>query len=235
LGTDHREHRASAREVTGQLENVIYHLESYDPALVRNAVPTYLLSELASEHVKVVLTGEGADEMFAGYEYMNHLRSGAALHAECARLLLGLHAMNLQRLDRMTMAHGLEGRVPFLDLEFVDWAMRFDPRLKLQGRGIPEKRLLRAAAEGLVIREVLRRPKLDLADGAGVSAILRDHAERRISDRDLRRAYKRFSIDTPSTKEELLYRNIYDDLFPGTSAQRAVAKWRPEQRISSQT
>ncbi len=128
------------------LDTVIAHLESYDPALLRSAIPNFFVSRLASEHVKMVLNGEGADEAFAGYGYLAVVDDPAALQRESLRLLSELHYVNLQRLDRMTMAHGLEGRVPFLDVEFLERAMSLDPVQKLHRRDRLEKWPLRAAS-----------------------------------------------------------------------------------------
>jgi asparagine synthase (glutamine-hydrolysing) len=229
LDTVHYECSYSLTDVDRELERIIYHLESYDPALVRSAVPCYFLSKLAADHVKVVLTGEGADELFGGYAYFADIQEAHDVHRECVRLLFGLHAMNLQRVDRMTMAHGLEGRVPFLDVEFVDWAMSLDPELKRRRPGLLEKQLLRKAASELIPREIAERPKLEFSHGSGGDALLRDYAEMRVADGDLARASRRYAVDPPTNKEELLllYRMVFDGLFPGKAAQRAVARWRP--------
>lgn len=226
LGTTHRESVYSLADVTRRLDEVIYHLESYDPALIRSALPCYFVSELASQHVKVALTGEGADELFAGYEYMARIPDSGALHAECSRLLRGLHAMNLQRVDRMTMAHGIEGRVPFLDISFVEWAMALDPQLKLWRRDQREKWLLRAAAARVLPPSIALRPKLEFSTGSGSDGPLEQYADSRITDRELAGARARFPVDPPRTKEELLYRLIFADLFPGAAAQSTVARWR---------
>lgn len=227
LDAEHHERTYSLEDVDRELVSVIYHLESYDAALVRSAVPCYFLSDLAAEHVKVVLTGEGADELFAGYAYFAGITDPAALHRECARLLLGLHSMNLQRVDRMTMAHGLEGRVPFLDVDFVAWAMSLSPELKFHREPGSEKRLLRDAAALVLPDAIARRPKLEFSQGSSADELLSSYAASRVSDRDLARAQQRFVIDTPRTKEELLYRLIFDQLFPGEAARRTVQRWRP--------
>ena len=226
LNTRHHEYVYSASEVARELPRVIYHLESYDAALIRSAVPCFFLSKLAKSHVKVALTGEGADEVFAGYDHFEKFWDPAKLHEECVRLLFGLHGMNLQRVDRMTMAHGLEGRVPFLDVDFLEWAMSLDPRLKLRPAGVLEKRLLRRAFEGRLPAEILKRPKQEFSRGSGADAVLGEYAERSISDRDLVRARDKFQIDPPTTKEELLYRNIFEELFPGESSRASVQRWR---------
>lgn len=227
LGTKHRECIYTNHDVAAALEHVVYHLESYDPALIRSAIPCYFLARLAAQTVKVVLTGEGADELFGGYAYFSRLQNASQFHHECVALLSGLHGMNLQRVDRMTMAHGLEGRVPFLDTEFVDWSMNLDPKLKLWDEGTPEKRLLRAAFETRLPSAILRRRKLEFAAGSGVEALLADYAEQQVTDRDLSAAARQFPVDSPVTKEELLCRRLFEGLFPGRWPQANVQRWRP--------
>lgn len=227
LGTKHRECIYTSRDVAAALERVVYHLESYDPALIRSAIPCFFLARLAAQTVKVVLTGEGADELFGGYSYFSRLQDAAQLHRECAGLLLGLQGMNLQRVDRMTMAHGLEGRVPFLDTEFVDWSMSLDPRLKQWDEGIVEKLLLRAAFDTLLPSAILNRRKLEFAAGSGVETVLADYADQQVTDRDLSAAARQFPVDPPVTKEELLYRRLFEGLFPGRWPQANVQRWRP--------
>jgi asparagine synthase (glutamine-hydrolysing) len=235
LGTRHYEYVYSKEEAIKELSEVIYHLESYDAALIQSAVPCYFLSKLAREHVKVVLTGEGADEVFAGYDYFSDIWDAGELHQECVRLLFGLHGMNLQRVDRMTMAHGLEGRVPFLDMEFLDWAMSLDPRLKLRPAGRLEKRLLRTAFEGQLPPAILRRKKQEFSQGAGADLILSEYAASKVSTATFAGARSRFPIDTPATKEEFYYRAVFEDLFPGDSARASVHRWRraPKRREPS--
>lgn len=225
LGTSHHEYVYTPEEATRAIEEVILHLESYDPALIRSAVPCYFVSRLAAEHVKVVLSGEGADEAFAGYAYMAKIQDPAALHQECVRLLLNLHNMNLQRVDRMTMAHALEGRVPFLDVDFLAWAMAIDPAEKIQRPDRPEKFLLRCAFEGLLPAEIVWRKKEEFAAGCGSEQILQDFGERSVSDADFRQAAGRFPLDTPTTKEAFLYRRIFEEQFPGDAARRTVGRW----------
>ena len=147
-------------------------IESFDPALVRSAVPNYLLAAFTAEHVKVVLTGEGADELFAGYEYLRDFTEPDALHAELVRTVESLHNLNLQRCDRVTMAHGLEARVPFLDREVIERALRLPPGFKLAGAGQPEKRLLREAFDGWLPEELLWRDKAEFGDGSGAADVL---------------------------------------------------------------
>jgi asparagine synthase (glutamine-hydrolysing) len=156
LGTDHHEYIYTRDEVLEVLPDVIYHLESFDPPLVRSAIPTYFVSRLAKDYVKVILTGEGSDEVFAGYHYIKRFKNMEDVHNETTRILTGLHNMNLQRVDRATMAHSIEGRVPFLDIDFVEFTMSIDPKLKLAGEESRiEKCLLRQAFTGYLPDEVL--------------------------------------------------------------------------------
>jgi asparagine synthase (glutamine-hydrolysing) len=226
LGTRHHECVYTPEEAVRVLPTVIAHLESYDPALIRSAVPCYFVSRLTSDHVKVVLTGEGADEAFAGYRHFTGIGDPAALHRECVRLLFGLHNMNLQRVDRMTMAHGLEGRVPFLDVEFLTWAMGLDPVEKLHGSSRPEKWLLRRACEDLLPAEIAWRRKQEFAEGCGSEGVLKDHSEHALTGADLARAGELFPLDTPTTKEALLYRRLFEEMFPGEAHRRTVGRWR---------
>ena len=226
LGTHHHEYVYTPSEAVDVLETVVAHLESYDPALLRSAIPSFFLSRLASQHVKMILNGEGADEAFAGYGYLAAIDDPAALQRESVRLLSGLHNLNLQRLDRMTMAHGLEGRVPFLDVEFLECATSLDPRIKLHCHGRLEKWPLRAAFHGMLPDEILWRPKLEFAQGTGSEWTLRRHCEAIVSDADFADAERRFPMDTPQTKEAYQYRQLFDALFPGEPLRRTVGRWR---------
>jgi len=173
LGTHHHERVFRAEDVEADLERLLYALESFDRDLVRSAVPTSFTAELAAEHVKVVLTGEGADELFAGYAYLRTL-SGPRLARELRRTLEGMHNLNLQRVDRLTMAHGLEARVPFLDPEMVALAQRIPPELKLVRRGgrRVEKWVLRRAVEDLLPASVVWRDKAQFDEGSGAADLL---------------------------------------------------------------
>jgi asparagine synthase (glutamine-hydrolysing) len=228
LGTIHHERTYTPGEAIAALPDVVRHLESYDRALVRSAIPCWFVSQLAAEHVKVVLTGEGADEVFAGYDWMRHIDDPVHLHRECVRLLLGLDRMNLRRVDRMTMAHGLEGRVPFLDVAFLDHAMAIDPSLKLHMDGRPGKWLLRAAASQLLPESICGRPKAEFAQGCGSELILDEWCEETIGESALSSAALEFPHDPPTSKEELLYRRVFAQHYPGLDPLRTVSKWANE-------
>lgn len=226
IGTHHHEYVYTDEEATSVVPKVIESLESYDAALIESAVPCWFVSKLAAEHVKVVLSGEGADEIFAGYGYFTDIQDPADLHRECARLLFGLHNMNLQRVDRMTMAHGLEGRVPFLDTEVVHAAMRCDPALKTTSSERPEKWMLRRSVEDLLPREIVWRTKQEFAHGSGSHAVLALHGERAVSDRDFAERSALFPEDTPTTKQAFAYRRIFEEMFPGSERRETVGRWR---------
>ena len=174
LGTIHHEYRICQDEVRRDLPEMLFHLESFDRDLVRSAVPCWYVSRLASDEVKVVLTGEGADELFAGYTYYRGYDDPDALQQELRRSILRMHNINLQRVDRMTMAHGLEGRVPFLDTLMIELAMAIPAELKLQGVGKRrvEKWILRKAFEDLLPEDIVWRDKAQFDEGSGLADLL---------------------------------------------------------------
>ncbi len=225
LGTRHHEYLYTPAEAEAVIPTVIAHLESYDEALIESSIPCYFVSKLAADEVKVVLSGEGADEVFAGYGYFADLRDPSALHRECARLLLGLHNMNLQRVDRMTMAHALEGRVPFLDREFVALGMRQSPELKVRSEERPEKWMLRRAFSDLLPPEILWRTKQEFAHGSGSAAALAGYGETKVTDDDFARRDALFPVDPPTTKAGFVYRRIFEEMFPGEARRKTVGRW----------
>jgi asparagine synthase (glutamine-hydrolysing) len=232
LGTRHHEYVYTSEEAEAVLPAVIAHLESYDAALIESAVPCYFVSKLAAQHVKVVLSGEGADEVFAGYGYFKGVTDPAALHRECARLLLGLHNMNLQRVDRMTMAHALEGRVPFLDLDFVALGMRRDPALKITSDERPEKWMLRRAVSDLLPHEIVWRTKQEFAHGSGSANVLSSHGEELVTDADFSRRDAFYPEDTPTTKAGFAYRRTFERMFPGEARRKTVGRWHASVPVS---
>lgn len=213
LGTHHRAYIYTFEEMLAVLPEVIYYLESYDAALVRSAIPNYFLARLASDHVKVILSGEGADELFAGYEYLYPLEDPGRLHAELWQMLAVLHNTNLQRTDRMTMAHSIEGRVPFLDQQMVELAFRLPPQWKLRRKNRAEKDLLRRSFAGILPEAILQRPKKKFSHGAGSGNLLAEYANQTISDAQ----FERESAQAPAvglrSKEELMYYRIFRSHF----------------------
>ena len=213
LGTRHHHYEYSFDEMVEVLPEVIYHLESFDAALVRSAIPNYFLAKLASQHVKVMLTGEGADELYAGYEYFNTFEDPEALQDEMETVTGNLHNTNLQRADRMSMAHGLEARVPFLDQEFVDFSLALPASWKMHGDDRAEKELLRKACKDVIPEDILNRPKKKFSDGAGSIDMLGEYANRKICDEEFvkhRNVRKGFTL---RSKEELYYYQIFKDIF----------------------
>jgi asparagine synthase (glutamine-hydrolysing) len=214
------------------LPEVIYHLESYDPLLIRSAIPNYFLARLASEYVTVVLSGEGADELMSGYHYLKQLnKTPDKLQRELVRITDGLHDCNLQRLDRMTMAHGLEGRVPFLDTRFIEIASMVDMDQRMYRNGGDEdveKWALRKAFEGLLPDEVVWRKKEKFSSGAGSEQAIVELADRTISDSEFAREAAQFQQETGrelTNKEELTYYRIFREHF-GPDVARLIRRWQ---------
>lgn len=172
LDTVHHEYVLTEDEIEQKLPEIIYYLESYDQDLVRSAIPCFFTSRLAAEHVKVILTGEGADELFAGYTYYKGIDDRRVLQDELRRSVENLHNINLQRVDRMTMAHSIEGRVPFLDLEMIRLGLTIPAELKLPSEGGQEKWILRTAFEDLLPPEIVWRDKAQFDEGSGTVALL---------------------------------------------------------------
>jgi len=225
LGTNHHERVYTIEEAIAVLPQVIYHLESFDCALVRSAVPNYFLAKLAAEHVKVALAGEGADELFAGYEYLKSL-SPSLLRQELLDITQSLHNTNLQRCDRMSMAHGLEVRVPFLDVRLVNYAFRMPIAIKQHGSRQTEKWILRKAAEALLPRSIAWRKKLKFAAGAGLGDSLSAFAGGKITDREFALEMQLPDGTRLRSKEELLYYRIFRGMYPGESLLPLVGRSR---------
>ena len=227
LGTVHHEYVYTVDEVLEVLPDVIYHLESFDPPLVRSAIPCYFVSKLARNYVKVVLTGEGADEVFAGYHYFKRFSDKKDVQQEALRILNGLHNMNLQRVDRSTMAHSIEGRVPFLDIDFVEYAMSINPELKMAGKGKKiEKWLLRQAFAGYLPDEITWRPKMEFAAGSGSEELITHLVEDEISDAEFNRETEKLKDINITSKEELYYFRIFHNFFGNAVDLEAIGRWR---------
>ena len=223
LGCDHVEVTYTAAEALESLPNVVRAIESFDPGLVRSAVPNYMLARTTRQHVKVVLTGEGADELFAGYDYMREFTDDTALHTELERTLRSLHNLNLQRCDRVTMAHAVEARVPFLDRNVIAWALRIPPGEK---QGMPEKRLLREAFTGWLPDELLWRAKAEFGDGSGASDVLSQAVEATVSDAEFEA--EQGAVEPPlRTKEEVAYYRVWREHLQGISPERTLSRFAP--------
>lgn len=245
LGTRHHEVRFTLADGLAALDDIIRHVESYDIPTIRASIPMYFLSRyIRDQGVKVVLSGEGSDEIFGGYLYFYHADDPQAFHRETVERVANLHLSDVLRADKSTMAHGVEARVPFLDLAFLELAMNIAPELKQPragdaGReGRMEKWLLRAAfadpGDPLLPPSVLWRQKEQFSDGVGYRWVdgLRAHAEAQVPDRALAEAADRFPHAPPTTKEAYLYRSRFDALFPGEHAARCVARWVPRWQAS---
>lgn len=213
LRTEHHEASYTAEEAAAEVPEVIRAVEQYDPALIHSSTANYLLARYVSRYVKVVLTGEGADELFAGYDYMHYDGvTPGLLQREMVRSLLDLHHLNLQRCDRTMMAHGLEGRVPFLELDMVAAALSIPASRKMRTDQYMEKHVLRSAFDGWLPPRILWRRKSQFGDGSGMSAVLRSRVEARVDGREYTRARNEFA-PPPRTKEEFVYRNWWDSAY----------------------
>ena len=225
IGTLHHEFHYTIQEGLDALEDVIRHIETFDVTTIRASTPMFLLARrIKAMGIKMVMSGEGADEIFGGYLYFHKAPDARAFHEETVRKLDKLHLYDCLRANKSMAAWGVEARVPFLDLEFLEVAMRMDPAAKMAGPGKPEKGILRQAGEGLLPDEILWRQKEQFSDGVGYGWIdaLKDHAEAQVSDRELAEAAQRFPLNPPITKEQYLYRRIFERHFPSSAATATV-------------
>ena len=221
LGTRHHERVYDVAEMLSVLPDVVYSLESFDPALVRSAIPNYFLAQLAAEQVKVMLTGEGADELYAGYDYLRDFARAEQLQKEMEYIVGALHNTNLQRADRMSMRFGLEARVPFLDVDSIAYALALPAQWKLAGRGKGgermEKALLRNAFAGRLPDHIVQRPKQKFSSGAGSAQLIAQHAEQAVSDADFAAERERLCAEwgyTLPNKEALYYYRFLAEVYP---------------------
>ena len=225
IGTQHHEFCYTIQEGIDALEDVIRHIETFDVTTIRASTPMFLLARrIKAMGIKMVMSGEGADEIFGGYLYFHKAPNAQAFHEETVRKIDKLHLYDCLRANKSMAAWGVEARVPFLDLEFLEVAMHMDPAAKMAGGGRPEKAILREAGEGLLPDEILWRQKEQFSDGVGYGWIdaLKDHAEAQVSDRELLEAEQRFPFNPPITKEQYLYRRIFERHFPSQSAAATV-------------
>lgn len=213
LGTDHHELICTTDDLARALPEVIYHLESFDALLVRSSLTNFLVGKLSSDHVDVVLSGEGGDELFAGYDYLKSVEA-CDLPEELVDITSRMHNTALQRVDRCSSAHGLVARVGFLDKDVVDYALRIpsDYKIYTNGRAV-EKWILRRAVDGMLPDAVVERPKAKFWEGAGVTDLLAERAEELVSDSDYEREQQLPDGSIVRSKEELLYYRIFQECF----------------------
>ena len=225
LGTVHHEVNYTVQEGLDAIRDVIYYIETYDVTTVRASTPMYLLARvIKSMGIKMVLSGEGSDEIFGGYLYFHKAPSAKALHEETVRKLAKLYQYDCLRANKSLAAWGVEGRVPFLDKEFLDVAMRINPAAKMCPGNTVEKKILREAFQDMLPESVAWRQKEQFSDGVGYSWIdsLKAVAESSVSDEQMAHAAERFPVNPPMNKEEYCYKSIFEENFPSASAAASV-------------
>lgn len=225
IGTVHHEIHYTIQEGLDAIRDVIYHIETYDVTSVRASTPMYMLARvIKSMGIKMVLTGEGADEIFGGYLYFHKAPNAEEFHKESVLKVSRLHMYDCLRANKSLAAWGVEGRVPFLDKEFLDVAMRFNPEAKMAKDGKMEKWALRKAFENILPESVAWRQKEQFSDGVGYGWIdtLKQIAGEQVTDEMMANAKYRFPVHTPMNKEEYMYRAIYSEHFPSDEAAACV-------------
>lgn len=225
IGTVHHEINYTIQEGLDAIRDVIYFIETYDVTTVRASTPMYLLARvIKSMGIKMVLSGEGADEIFGGYLYFHKAPTAKDFHEETVRKLSKLHLYDCLRANKSLSAWGIEGRVPFLDKEFLDVAMRINPELKMCPGKVMEKKIVREAFQDMLPEEIVWRQKEQFSDGVGYSWIdtLKKITSEQVSDEQMAHAAERFPINPPQNKEEYFYRSIFEEHFPSESAAKCV-------------
>ena len=225
IGTVHHEIKFTIQEGLDAIKDVIYQLETYDITTIRASTPMYLMARvIKSMGIKMVLSGEGADELFGGYLYFHKAPNAKEFHEETVRKLSKLHMYDCLRANKSLAAWGIEGRVPFLDKEFIDVAMRINPQDKMINGERMEKWVVRKAFEDMLPESVVWRQKEQFSDGVGYSWIdtLKEVVDAEVTDEQLENAHFRFPIQTPQNKEEYYYRTIFESHFPSDTAALSV-------------
>ena len=225
IGTVHHEIKFTIQEGLDAIKDVIYNLETYDTTTIRASTPMYLMARvIKSMGIKMVLSGEGADELFGGYLYFHKAPNAKEFHQETVRKLDKLHMYDCLRANKSLAAWGIEGRVPFLDKEFMDVAMRINPQDKMINGERMEKWVVRKAFEDMLPESVVWRQKEQFSDGVGYSWIdtLKEVVDREVCDEQMKNAHFRFPVQTPLNKEEFYYRSIFESHFPSEAAALCV-------------
>jgi len=225
IGTVHHEIKFTIQEGLDAIRDVIYNIETYDITTIRSSTPMYLMARvIKSMGIKMVLSGEGADEIFGGYLYFHKAPSAKEFHDETVRKLDKLHMYDCLRANKSLAAWGIEGRVPFLDKEFMDVAMTINPKDKMINGERMEKWVIRKAFEDMLPESVAWRQKEQFSDGVGYSWIdtLKEVVEEAVTDEQIENAKFRFPIQTPQNKEEFYYRSIFEEHFPSDTAAYSV-------------
>ncbi len=225
IGTVHHEIKFTIQEGLDAIKDVIYNIETYDITTIRSSTPMYLMARvIKSMGIKMVLSGEGADEIFGGYLYFHKAPNAKEFHEETVRKIDKLHMYDCLRANKSLAAWGIEGRVPFLDKEFMDVAMSLNPQDKMINGERMEKWIIRKAFEDMLPESVAWRQKEQFSDGVGYSWIdtLKEVVEREVSDEQMENAKYRFPIQTPQNKEEFYYRSIFEEHFPSDAAALSV-------------
>ena len=225
IGTVHHEIKFTIQEGLDAIKDVVYNLETYDTTTIRASTPMYLMARvIKSMGIKMVLSGEGADELFGGYLYFYKAPNAKEFHQETVRKLDKLHMYDCLRANKSLAAWGIEGRVPFLDKEFMDVAMRINPQDKMINGERMEKWVVRKAFEGMLPESVAWRQKEQFSDGVGYSWIdtLKKVVDKEVSHEQMKNAHFRFPVQTPLNKEEFYYRSIFESHFPSEAAALCV-------------
>jgi len=225
IGTVHHEIKFTIQEGLDAIKDVVYNLETYDITTIRASTPMYLMARvIKSMGIKMVLSGEGADELFGGYLYFHKAPSAKDFHEETVRKLDKLHMYDCLRANKSLAAWGIEGRVPFLDKEFMDVAMRINPQDKMINGERMEKWVVRKAFEDYLPESVAWRQKEQFSDGVGYDWIdtLKEVVNEAVTDEQLANAAFRFPLQTPTSKEEFYYRSIFESHFPSDAAAMCV-------------